>query len=74
LLLSAAPRIFSYAEDDVYVPPDQFASSDMNEVVRDSSAFDGGSGSTVNTATQTPVEAYGSGVPDVGPSGPVDQQ
>lgn len=51
--------VFSYAEDDV---------------ARDSSTFDGGSGSTINTSTQTPVEANSSSVPDIGPSGPVEQQ
>lgn len=65
--------VFSYAEDDVYVPADQSAASNLDEVARNSSAFDGGSGSTINTSTQTPVEAYSSSVPDIGPSGPVEQ-
>lgn len=43
--------------------------ADAGDVARDTSAFDGGSGSTSNTSAQSyPV----GDVPDVGPSGPVD--
>lgn len=66
--------IISHADDDVYVPASQSASDNLGDVAGNSSAYDGGSGSTINTSTQTPVEAYSSGVPDVGPSGPIEQQ
>ena len=46
------------------------AYDDLEDTYEHTSAFDGGSGSTINTSPS----AYdsGSSVPDIGPSGPVD--